>query len=107
MEIFVFRWPLRGLLEIVCSAILRVFVASREFHPFWKRASREDVKTRRREGSGKTCGVEIAWLSSKFRFRHFTLWPEIIFGTPSTREGVAGERGGRFCKRLATGSGGR
>jgi hypothetical protein len=45
MEIFVFRWPLRGLLEIVCSAILRVFVASREFHPFWKRASREDVKT--------------------------------------------------------------
>jgi hypothetical protein len=48
MEIFNFQWPLRGFLEIVCSAILRTFAPSREFHPFWKRASREAAKARRK-----------------------------------------------------------
>jgi hypothetical protein len=44
MEIFNFQCPLRGFLEIVCSAILRAFAPSREFHPFWKWASREAAK---------------------------------------------------------------
>jgi hypothetical protein len=48
-EIFNSWCPLRGFLEIVCPAILRAFAASREFHPFWKRASREAAKRRRGE----------------------------------------------------------
>jgi hypothetical protein len=51
-EIFNSRWPLRRFLEIVCSAILRAFAPSREFHPFL-----EEGLARSREGA-KEAGTQ-------------------------------------------------